>query len=119
MWSLSIQGVLATKKMFMRYISHEIRTPMSTMYMGLKLLTRDLSKSKTTEVHLGTVKDVKTSADIALGVLNDMLLYDKIESGIMQLEFSEVRPWSLVKSVMAPFMSQVGYGRFYCLQFTA
>ena len=97
--------------MFMRYISHEIRTPLSTVYMGLKLLERELSKSRTNAKHLGTVKDVKSSADIALGVLNDMLLYDKIESGIMQLEFSDARPWSLVKSVMAPFELQV---RTFC-----
>ena len=93
----------------MRYISHEIRTPLSTVYMGLKLLRREMRKSKANALHLRTVKDVKASADIALGVLNDMLLYDKIENDIVQLELLDVRPWSLMKRGIKPFVLQVCY----------
>ena len=101
--------VLETKRMFMRYISHEIRTPMSTIKMGLRLLQKELRKSKANAAHLGTLEDVKTSADIALNILNDMLLYDKIQNGIMKLELSYVRPLTLLRSAIAPFMLQVMY----------
>ena len=97
----------------MRYISHEIRTPLSTVFMGLNLLQKELGQSKANAKHVGTVKEVKASAEIALGVLNDMLLYDKIEGGIAQLDRSDVRPLSLVKSVMRPFSLQVVHSLNY------
>ena len=72
--------------MFMRYISHEIRTPMNTVFMGLKLVERDIAKylsqgNPNVEGILTNVKDTKIAADTALGILNDMLLYDKITQG--------------------------------------
>ena len=51
--------------------------------------------------------DVEESCSTAVEILNDILLYDKIEDGRMELERSDVTAKKLVKSVADLFMVQV------------
>ncbi|KAJ1434355.1 hypothetical protein B484DRAFT_446682 [Ochromonadaceae sp. CCMP2298] len=125
--------VLDTKRRFVRFISHEIRTPLNTVNMGLTLFNleldtiRDVVMQMVGQVHVheqsGTtlevvqnfllgkidelrsiVKDVTVSTDAAVDTLNDMLNYDKMESGIFVLEFAFVTVGEVLQRSMAAFL---------------
>ena len=93
--------------MFIRYISHEIRTPLNTVFLGLKLLQDDFVRSNDDVSRVETVKDIKESCDIAINILNELLMFDKLESGILKLELKKVSPWTFVTDVIKPFFVQV------------
>ena len=99
---------LNTQKMFVRYISHEIRTPMNIVFAGLKLLDLQL-KNETINVEesLCLVWDTKGAADVALTVLNDMLMFDKIKTGLLVPELSEEEPCAFIEETVSPFQIQV------------
>lgn len=124
------QIVLETKRMFVRYISHEIRTPLNTVKIGLSLLKRELHQliaslkvitdkdmkmagemfNKINKETLASanywvelIKDISVSSDVAVTVLNDLINYDKIVMGSIQLEISMVGIWELVIEITKPF----------------
>lgn len=70
------------KSAFLAVVSHEIRTPM-TGIMGMLSLLQDTQLSKVQKEYANTIKD---SGDAMLALLNDILDFEKIESGKMDLE---------------------------------
>ncbi|KAJ1429264.1 histidine kinase-like ATPase, partial [Ochromonadaceae sp. CCMP2298] len=117
------QVVLDTKRRYVRFISHEIRTPLNTVRLGLKLFDLELIASlkmlsekppaeavqimrRTIEGWVQVMDDALSSTEAAVDVLNDLLNYDKIESGTLRLEFSSVPIWQVVKKTTACFAMQ-------------
>ena len=103
------------RQAFMRYISHEIRTPLNTVFLGMAFVRTSLGhrpKSNNSEeiveneILIDTVDDISNSCQTALSILNDLLTFDKIDSGQMQLEFEETHPWSYINSAVKPFSVQ-------------
>ena len=100
--------MLAERKMFMRYISHEIRTPLNTTYLGMNVMKKQLNKNKIDKNRcLKTLQETQISCDIAISILNDMLLYDKVESGLLKLEIESISPWLFFKQSIELFYIQV------------
>jgi signal transduction histidine kinase len=70
--------------------AHEIRTPLSTALMALDLLTSTITSSNlavsVTENLSEIVDTVKEGCDISLGILNELLTFEKLSVGMMQLE---------------------------------
>ena len=87
-----------------------MRTPLNTAYLGLKLLQEDFTRSNDLE-RLETVKDIRDSCDKAITTLNEVLVMDKLESGVLLLEPEPVSPLSLIVEVLGPFYVQVTRGR--------
>jgi signal transduction histidine kinase len=103
-------AALESKKQFVRYISHEIRTPLNAVNMGIQTIERNLRKSsdvidtitaalslaqqkvhnRSTKVNLESLADTRSAFDSALIILNDLLNYDKLESGTFQIEQEDV-----------------------------
>ena len=89
---------LDLKRLFVRYVSHEVRTPLSTVSVGLGLIQslrdtvprsdRGEELDRALKQIFDIVDDAKESVDIAVETLNDLLLYEKIEGGLLQLELS-------------------------------
>jgi hypothetical protein len=121
--SLRKELVLDTKRRFVRFISHEIRTPLNTVKLGLKLLEMEMEVmpgqvSRTSVAELGALvnssvlewlqltNDILGNTESAVDVLNDLLNYDKIESGTMRLDYSSVHIWDLIKKTTASFVMQ-------------
>jgi len=75
--------------------------------LGLKLLQDDFVRSNDDVSRVETVKDIKESCDIAINILNELLMFDKLESGILKLELKKESPWIFVNDVMKPFYVQV------------
>ena len=92
--------------MVVRYVSHEIRTPLNTISLGLRLLSRHI-KSKSYQLSLTCVKEIELSTQIALDVVNDMLICDKIQSQNLVLEKVFVKPLEFCRDAVKPMLIQV------------
>ena len=93
----------------MRYISHEIRTPLNSAFLGLKLLLDDLRHSKNQKniERYDTLSDVNTSCSTAIDILNDLLCFEKLESGILQLHKTDEAVLPFMSGCVKMFAAQV------------
>jgi signal transduction histidine kinase len=97
------------RQAFIRYISHEIRTPLNTVFLGLEFVTSELLnwnspklKSQVLPI-LETVNDIRSSCQISLSILDDLLTFDKMEGGKMTLELKYLNCCSFIAAVAKPF----------------
>mmetsp|Transcript_3946 Transcript_3946/g.9607 ORF Transcript_3946/g.9607 Transcript_3946/m.9607 type:complete len:927 (-) Transcript_3946:356-3136(-) len=114
------QMILDVKRRFVRFISHEIRTPMNTVCIGLELLLSEMKnkmnrKDSFTEDQSENLEDndidfwrqvtvdVNENAHIAVSILNDLLDYDKLETGTLVLEIEPVPIWNVVGRAVGQF----------------
>ena len=126
------KAVLEAKRQFVRFVSHEVRTPLNTVCMGLRLMQEeietgaldDTKSSEDTEPETGAIngalcngvrttsekemlldlaRDIVSSADSAVDVLNDLLNYDKVEMGTLSLEQTVIPFWSLIERTATEF----------------
>jgi signal transduction histidine kinase len=107
-----------TKKTFIRYISHEIRSPLSTASLGLDYLVAQMSDNRLSyEQVLEVVRDAKTATEIATCTLNDLLMFDKIETGMLEVALTDCDMWEFVNKCVKPFNIQVHLLVQFCEQF--
>ena len=101
-------ALLDSKKSYVRYISHELRTPLSAAFLGLKLLTTDLkaSRNPVDMARYDTLYDINMSCVAAVDILNDLLCYDKLGSGALELHEEEIVVESYVQSSLSMFTAQ-------------
>jgi signal transduction histidine kinase len=120
--------LLQAKRDFMRFVSHEVRTPLNAVCMGLTLMRDEIGEllehesesdatsendendttTESPEVRRlqgwsALTKDVLTNTHSAVAVLNDLLNYDKIESGTLALELTVFSMWHLVQGTANEF----------------
>ncbi|KAL3940762.1 MAG: hypothetical protein SGARI_000848 [Bacillariaceae sp.] len=104
--------LLEAKRQFCRFVSHEVRTPLNSVYMGLKIMTEELSEAlkaggdiqrTTCESWMKLSNEITNNTNSAVDVLNDFLNYDKIESGKLSLERSVVPIFNLIESTVFEF----------------
>jgi signal transduction histidine kinase/CheY-like chemotaxis protein/HAMP domain-containing protein/HPt (histidine-containing phosphotransfer) domain-containing protein len=76
-----VEDALAAKTMFFANMSHEIRTPMNAV-LGMSEL---LLKEKLNDRQIRYAKDIKTSAEALLNIINDILDVSKLQAGKLQL----------------------------------
>ncbi len=97
-----------SEKKFIRYISHEIRTPLNTVFMGLKLMEKEIEDGSLGPLQaLRSVYEVQRAAEAALSVLNNMLMLDKVKQGLLVLELSDNDPYAVVWNTVNEFGIQV------------
>ena len=97
---------LELKKSLIRTISHEIRTPLTTAHLGLKLIRKDIKKTKSVDL-IETVDMASMSTLCALDLANEILQHDKLKEGNLVFEKSPCTPWSLLQKAVQPFEVQV------------
>ena len=109
-------AILSAKRDFVRFVSHEIRTPLNTIHLGVKVLHEELAdilsilkkrEAKTVltnkiEQLIDFTLDIDESNDCAVGVLNDLINYDKIVTGALSMKLEEHNVWSLIADAARP-----------------
>lgn len=100
-----------------RSISHEIRTPLNTAFMALELLQDSMRAQNpkneiappvaTMEDWLDNIDNIREACEIALGILNQLLTFDKLHSGMLQLERKLLPAFNLIDTNSKLFKMQV------------
>lgn len=83
-------------------IIHDLRTPLVSVITGMQTL--DLMGTLNAEQREMMTLSV-SGGETLLGMINDLLDVEKLESGAMQLDYSEVAPSQLVSSALAQVTS--------------
>lgn len=103
------QQVLEAKRRFVRFVSHEIRTPLTSLVLGLKLLSDNVEVLPS---EIEAKKDLKQMtvelegcSNVAVMILNDLLQYDKIETGSMKMDTKELPICDLIRANIHLFKS--------------
>lgn len=92
-------AALRAKSDFLSIMSHEIRTPMNGVIGMTHILLDEIDDSQQQE----NLKSLKFSAENLLTLLNDILDYNKIDSGNVQLEKTDVNIRELVGAIHYQF----------------
>ena len=79
----ALLALIEAKKTYVRYISHELRTPLSAANAGLQMLQEELTSTASTnpvdEERLDTLNDVCSAIATTVDILNDLLMFEKME----------------------------------------
>lgn len=111
---LAKDDLLEAKREFMRFVSHEVRTPMNSVNLGAKLLSGEMqanisalgseeSQSQKISEWLTLVDTIRTNTEAAVDVLDELLQWDKIVAGKLQLQFGEIDIGNLLRSTTEEF----------------
>ena len=88
------------KEHFLASMSHEIRTPLNGILGFTKILLQNPNLDETQKKQLNAVK---SSGDILLVIINDILDLSKIEAGKMNIESTPIDIYSITKHAIDTF----------------
>ena len=101
--------VIDTKKAYVRFIGHELRTPLNSVFMGMQLSIGQIPEDTQVPAEIErreTLLDSQSACGAALDILNEMLLFDKLESGSLILRKQDVPVPELVEDSLKSFFVQ-------------
>ena len=78
-----------------------MRTPLNSACIGLDILS-EISKDKSkfqSNKDKQFITDIRKSLQEAIQILNELLMYDKIESGVLELEITSFNVTELFQSI--------------------
>ena len=91
--------IAKAKEQFFASMSHEIRTPLN----GIIGFTKILLRGETTETQKQQLEAIKTSSDILLVLINDILDLAKVDAGKMNIEATELNLHELINTALSTF----------------
>lgn len=94
---------LELKRTYVRYVSHEIRTPLNIVNLGLELVEGQLDQKKPYVEILKSIQEVRAACQVGVDILNDLLAYEKLQSGLMTMEKKLVDPVDFFRAATDPF----------------
>ena len=98
------------KKAYVRFISHELRTPLNSVFMGMQLLLDQIPEDTQEPMELErkeTLMETQSACSAALDILNELLLFDKLETGALVLNKLTVPVPELVEDSVKMFSVQM------------
>lgn len=99
----SLEKKLETKRKFVRMVSHEIRTPMNIVFAGLDIIKAEIIRAKCRPKALEAWTDIKNAGGEAVAILDELLLYEKLESGAMDLDIIKFEVWPYIYQAISTF----------------
>jgi signal transduction histidine kinase len=107
--------MVEAKTTFTRYMSHELRTPLNSLSLGLLLLATELGQNDNPRDKelLETVADLEISVTNAIGFLDGLMTYDKIESELLELHCQDVPVIAFLEECMKPLYPQARQSRVH------
>ena len=104
-------ALVDAKKSYVRYISHEMRTPLNAATLGLNMLATQLKKKNNpTSADLElyeSISDIQLACSTAVDILNDLLSFEKLESGILVLHRQDISVPKFMSEGVVMFSAQV------------
>jgi signal transduction histidine kinase len=97
-----------SKDEFLAQTSHELRTPLNSILGFTKLMLDGLATSPDEQREL--LKDVYQSAQLLLGIVNDILDIGRVEAGKVSLHLQDVNPREILDSTL-PLMAVQAAGK--------
>ena len=94
---------LEIKKTFVRYISHELRTPLSIVMTGLSLVEEQLREGGDRNQVISTIQELRSPCETGVGILDELLNYEKLGAGIAYMEKSTQDPTLFIDQSIGPF----------------
>ena len=97
------------KTAYVRFISHELRTPLNSVFMGMQLSIDQIPEDTQEPVELErreTLVETQSACGAALDILNELLLFDKLETGALVLNKLTVPVPELVEDSIKMFSVQ-------------
>jgi len=91
--SKSLQQKIDSNHATVRYISHEIRSPLNIVLNGVRMLKEKVKGICDDEV-TQDIDDIEYASCAATSIVDDLLNFEKIESGTFQIELNKVPAFS-------------------------
>jgi len=101
----------ALKSDFLAKVSHEIRTPMSAIIGFAEVMRDERLGPIGTERYKDYLKDIHTSGEHVISLVNDLLDLSKVEAGRMELSFGSVDLNAIVTSCLGIMQPQANRDR--------
>ena len=87
---------------FLARMSHEIRTPMNAV-LGMVQIAKD---SEEIDKIMGCIEQIESSSNDLLGIIDDILNFNKIESGKIQLDLCDFSLTSNINKIISMMTSK-------------
>ena len=101
--AMEMLSELEIKKTFVRYISHELRTPLSIIMTGLSLVEDQLREGVELKEVIVSIQELRLPCETGVGILDELLNYEKLSAGIAYLEKSKQDPSLFIEQSIVPF----------------
>ena len=102
-YALKMNADLELKKTFVRYISHELRTPLSIALSGIDLLEEQVREGASLPELLSTTTDIRSPCRTGVEILNELLDFEKLDSGLTVMDKTAQDPVVFVQATLTPF----------------
>lgn len=79
------------------------RTPLSIALTGMDLLVEQLREGVDAKELISTAQDIRLPCLTGVSILNELLDFEKLDSGLMTMEKTEQDPLVFIESTLAPF----------------
>ncbi len=99
------------KSEFLAKVSHEIRTPLNAIIGFAEVMMEEHSGPIANERYRQYLKDIRTSGEHVISLVNDLLDLSKIEAGALDLNFVSVRLNEVVQQCVAIMQPQANRER--------
>ncbi|MGD2181309.1 ATP-binding protein [Lusitaniella coriacea] len=103
------------KSEFVATASHELRTPLTGMAMSINLLL-ETTQEKLSDREIELLQAAEEDVERLRGLVNDLLDLSKIESGRLEMEFSEVEADFLLEKAVSALQIQAEEKQIELLQ---
>lgn len=104
---LMLQQQVENNLYLAKYISHEIRSPLSIIVMGIGLVQTTLEDGKSIKELGQRVSDIRKATLCIEGILDDMLLYEQVNSSSVDVNLASEDPVALLTEIARSYRSEI------------